>query len=101
MEKESALMKELISVKQNLEERQKQHEEEQRNLEEKHQKEVSEDCDSHWGECPFKKKKKHLSLRDKKIAHSSLFGHTPPNFKKILPPHTSDYQKISRTIMKM
>lgn len=57
MEKESALMKELISVKQNLEERQKQHEEEQRILEEKHQKEVSEDCDSHWGECPFKKKK--------------------------------------------
>lgn len=53
MEKESALMKELISVKQNLEERQKQHEEEQRILEEKHQKEVSEDCDSHWGECPF------------------------------------------------
>lgn len=47
MEKESALMKELISVKKNLEERQEQHEEEQRILEEKHQKEVSEGCDSH------------------------------------------------------
>jgi len=47
MEKESALMKELISVKQNLEERQKQHEKEQKILEEKHQKEVSEGFDSH------------------------------------------------------
>uniref|UniRef100_A0A671KT57 Pericentrin-like n=1 Tax=Sinocyclocheilus anshuiensis TaxID=1608454 RepID=A0A671KT57_9TELE len=40
MEKESALMKELIIVKQDLEERQKQHEEEKKILEEKHQKEV-------------------------------------------------------------
>lgn len=40
MEKESALRKELLTVKQDLEERQKQHEEEQRTLEEKHQKEV-------------------------------------------------------------
>lgn len=62
MEKESALKKELISVKQNLEERQKQHEEEQRILEEKHQKEVSEGCDSHWGECPLKKKKSKKAL---------------------------------------
>ncbi|XP_052414451.1 pericentrin isoform X6 [Carassius gibelio] len=40
MEKESALMKELIIVKQDLEERQKQHEEEKKILEENHQKEV-------------------------------------------------------------
>ncbi|XP_059427488.1 pericentrin isoform X2 [Carassius carassius] len=40
MEKESALMKELLIVKQDLEERQKQHEEEKKILEEKHQKEV-------------------------------------------------------------
>ncbi|KAK2888943.1 hypothetical protein Q8A67_014318 [Cirrhinus molitorella] len=40
MEKESALMKELVTVKQDLEERQKQHEEEKKILEEKHQKEV-------------------------------------------------------------
>uniref|UniRef100_A0A673GK30 Pericentrin-like n=1 Tax=Sinocyclocheilus rhinocerous TaxID=307959 RepID=A0A673GK30_9TELE len=39
MEKESALMKELIIVKQDLEESQKQHEEEKKILEEKHQKE--------------------------------------------------------------
>ncbi|XP_056315576.1 pericentrin [Danio aesculapii] len=40
MEKESALMKELYIVKQDVEEKQKQHEEEQRMLEEKHRKEV-------------------------------------------------------------
>lgn len=40
MEKESSLKKELITVKQDLEERRKQHEEEKRILEEKHQKEA-------------------------------------------------------------
>ncbi|XP_043097699.1 pericentrin isoform X2 [Puntigrus tetrazona] len=40
MEKESALIKELVIVKQDLEERQKQHDEEKKILEEKHQKEV-------------------------------------------------------------
>lgn len=40
MEKESALMKELVVVKLDVEEKQKQHEEEQRMLEDKHKKEV-------------------------------------------------------------
>lgn len=55
MEKESALRKELLTVKQNLEERQTQREEEQRTLEEKHQKEVRFRFGQGLGETIFKK----------------------------------------------